>query len=222
MSKQFAVIGLGRFGSSVASELYQLNKDVLGIDISEERVEDNIENATQVVEADATDEAALKSLGIDNYDVVVVAIGENIQASILATLIVKELGVETVFVKAQNDLQAKVLYKIGATKVIFAERDMGIRLAHNLVKPNILDYIELSDDYIIAEIKSSDKMIGKSLAELDIRAKYGWNVIAIKNGEDINVSPSADDLITKGDILVVIGSKDGLKHFEEYASNNKK
>ncbi len=222
MNKQFAVIGLGRFGSSVASELYRLGNDVLGIDIREDRIEDNLENATQVVEADATDEGVLKSLGINNYDVVVVAIGENIQSSILATLIVKELGVETVIVKAQSDLQAKVLYKIGANKVIFAERDMGVRLAHSLVTPNILEYIELSDDYVVAEILSSEKMIGKSLAELNVRAKYGCNVIALKNGENINVSPSADDLIVEGDVLVVIGSKDGLKDFEEYVSNRKK
>lgn len=222
MNKQFAVIGLGRFGSSVASELYRLGNDVLGIDIREDRIEDNLENATQVVEADATEEGVLKSLGINNYDVVVVAIGENIQSSILATLIVKELGVETVIVKAQSDLQAKVLYKIGANKVIFAERDMGVRLAHSLVTPNILEYIELSDDYVVAEILSSEKMIGKSLAELNVRAKYGCNVIALKNGENINVSPSADDLIVEGDVLVVIGSKDGLKDFEEYVSNRKK
>lgn len=222
MNKQFAVIGLGRFGSSVASELYRLGNDVLGIDIREDRIEDNLENATQVVEADATDEGVLKSLGINNYDVVVVAIGENIQSSILATLIVKELSVDTVIVKAQSDLQAKVLYKIGANKVIFAERDMGVRLAHSLVTPNILEYIELSDDYVVAEILSSEKMIGKSLAELNVRAKYGCNVIALKNGENINVSPSADDLIVEGDVLVVIGSKDGLKDFEEYVSNRKK
>lgn len=222
MSKQFAVIGLGRFGSSVASELYQLGNDVLAIDISEDRVQENIENVTQVVEADATDEATLKSLGISNYDVVVVAIGENIQASILTTLIVKELGVETIIVKAQNDLQAKVLYKIGADKVIFAERDMGVRLAHTLVTPNVLDYIELSEEYIIAEVKSGEKMIGKSLAELEIRAKHGFNVIALKNVEKINVSPSASDVIAQNDILVVIGRNEGLKKFEEYVTNRKK
>ncbi len=222
MSKQFAVIGLGRFGSSVASELYQLGNDVLAIDISEDRVQENIENVTQVVEADATDEATLKSLGISNYDVVVVAIGENIQASILTTLIVKELGVETIIVKAQNDLQAKVLYKIGADKVIFAERDMGVRLAHTLVTPNVLDYIELSEEYIIAEVKSGEKMIGKSLAELEIRSKHGFNVIALKNVEKINVSPSASDVIAQNDILVVIGRNEGLKKFEEYVTNRKK
>lgn len=221
MTKQFAVIGLGRFGSSVASEIYQSGNDVLGIDISEDRIEKNVDNATQVVAADATDESVLKSLGISNYDVVVVAIGENIQASILATLIVKELGVGTIVVKAQNDLHAKVLYKIGADKVVFVERDMGVRVAHYLVTPNILDFIELSDDYLIAEVKSSPKMVGKSIAEIDIRARYGCNVIALKNGEKINVAPSADDLIGQDDVLVVIGDKDSIHSFEEYVSSRK-
>lgn len=221
MSKQYAVIGLGRFGSSVATELYQLNNDVIGIDLDENRIEENIHNVTHAVQADATEEAALKSLGLGNYDVVVIAIGENIQASILASLIVKELGVETIVVKAQNNLHSKVLYKIGVTKVIFPERDMGLRVAHNLVAPNILDYIELSDDYSIVELLSSEKIIGKSLVELDIRAKFGCNVIALKNGEEINIAPNADDLIAKGDVLVVIGSKKNLQHFEVYVTGSK-
>ncbi len=221
MSKQYAVIGLGRFGSSVATELYQLNNDVIGIDLDENRIEENIHNVTHAVQADATEEAALKSLGLGNYDVVVIAIGKNIQASILASLIVKELGVETIVVKAQNNLHAKVLYKIGVTKVIFPERDMGLSVAHNLVAPNILDYIELSDDYSIVELLSSEKIIGKSLVELDIRAKFGCNVIALKNGEEINIAPNADDLIAKGDVLVVIGSKKNLQHFEVYVTGSK-
>lgn len=221
MGKQYAVIGLGRFGSSVAKTLYELNLDVMAIDMDEERIQENMNNVTHAVSADSTDEVALKSLGIRNFDVVVVAIGENIQASILTSLILKELGVETIVVKAQSTLHAKVLYKIGVTKVIFPERDMGVRLAHNLITPNILDYIELSDEYSIVEIMSSEKMADQSLIDLNIRARYGCNVMAIKNENYINVAPNPDDNIKKGDIMVVIGHNKDLRRFEDYVMNGK-
>lgn len=221
-SKQYAVIGLGRFGSSVAKALYDLNYDVMAIDMDEERIQENMNNVTHAVQADSTDEIALKSLGIRNFDVVVVAIGQNIQASILTTLIIKEMGIETIVVKAQNQLHAKVLYKIGATKVIFPERDMGVRVAHNLVTPNILDYIELSEEYSIVEILSSDIMADKTLIELNIRARFGCNVMALKNDNYINVSPSAQDKIKTGDVMVVIGHNKDLRKFEEYVMNGRK
>lgn len=221
MAKQYAVIGLGRFGSSVAKTLYELNHDVMAIDIDEEKIQNNINNVTHAVQADTTDEDALKTLGIGNFDVVVIAIGENIQASILTTLLIKELGIEYIVVKAQNQLHAKVLYKIGATKVIFPERDMGIRVAHSLVTPNILDHIELSEEYSILEIIISDKMAGKTLAELDIRAKFGCNVMALKNDDYINIAPSATDIIKKDDVMVIIGHNKDLRKFEEYVINGK-
>lgn len=221
MAKQYAVIGLGRFGTSVARTLYELNNDVLAIDIDEEKIQDNLNNVTHAIQADTTDEVALKSLGISNFDVVVIAIGDNIQASILTTILVKDLGIETIVVKAQNQLHAKVLYKIGATKVIFPERDMGARVAHNLVTPNILDYIELSEEYSIVEILASEKMTGRSLGDLNVRAKYGCNIMALKNEDHINVAPSASDLIKDGDVMVVIGHNKDLRRFEEYVTNGK-
>jgi len=221
MGKEFAVIGLGRFGSSVARTLYELDYDVMAIDISEDRIQAHINEVTHAVQADSTDEIALKSLGIRNIDVVVVAIGQNIQASILTTLILKELGIETIVVKAQNQLHAKVLYKIGATKVVFPERDMGARVAHNLVTPNILDFIELSDEYSIVEIIASDEMVGKSLVDLNIRARFGCNVMALKNENEINVAPSATDVINNEDIMVVIGHNKDLRKFEEFVMNGK-
>lgn len=220
-TKQYAVIGLGRFGSSVAKTLYELNYDVMAIDTSEEKIQENINYVTHAVQADSTDEVALKALGIRNFDVVVVAIGEDIQSSILTTLILKELGIETIVVKAQNQLHAKVLYKIGATKVIFPERDMGVRVAHNLVTPNILDYIELSEEYSIVEIISSEKMAEQTLLELNIRARFGCSIMAIKNDNYINVAPSASDKIKKGDIMVVIGNNKDLRKFEEYVMDGK-
>jgi len=222
MSKQYAVIGAGRFGLSVAKTLAELEYEVLVIDKDEERIQENMNIATHVVQADSTDEMALKSLGIRNFDVVVVAIGQDIQASILTTLILKELGVETVVVKAQNQNHAKVLYKIGATKVVFPERDMGARVAHNLVTPNILDFIELSDEYSIFEIIASEKLAGKDLVELNIRAKFGCNVMAIKNLDKINIAPSAKDVIHEGDIMVVIGHNNDLKKFQDFAINGKR
>jgi trk system potassium uptake protein TrkA len=132
----------------------------------------------------------------------------------LTTLIIKELGVKRLVVKAQNELHGKVLHKIGADKVIFPERDMGVRLAHHLISPNILDIIELSDDYSIVEMKATKKMIGKSLSQLHIRAKYGCNVIAIKGEERMNISPKAEDVIQEEDILVIVGDNEHIQHFE--------
>ncbi|GGE17787.1 potassium transporter Trk [Marinithermofilum abyssi] len=217
MSKQFAVIGLGRFGGSVAQTLHDMGYEVLAIDRDPQRVQDYAQIVTHAVEADSTDENALRALGIRNFDVVVVSIGEDMQSSILTTLILLELGVKKVVVKARNDLQGKVLYRIGAHKVIYPERDMGVRVAHNLISPNILDYIELADDYSILEISAGEFFRGKTLEELDIRAKFGCNVMAIKSGDRINIAPMANDVIHEGDILVVIGHNDDLKKLEEKA-----
>ncbi|MBO8170290.1 MAG: TrkA family potassium uptake protein [Bacillaceae bacterium] len=214
MAKQFAVIGLGRFGSSVARTLYEQGYDVMAIDSSEERIEDNINHVTHAVQADTTDEAALKELGIRNFDVVVVAIGQDIQASILTTLVLKELGVKNIVVKAQNERHGQVLYRVGANRVVFPERDMGVRVAHNLISPNVLDFIELAEDYSVAEVMATEKMIGKSLMDLNIRARYGANVVAIKSGEKINIAPKAEDIIKKGDLLVLIGHNDDLAKLE--------
>lgn len=215
--KQYAVIGMGRFGTSVARELYEMDYEVLGIDENEERIQDAVDFVTHAVTADSTDENALKALGIRNFDVVVVAIGADIQASIMTTLILKEQGVKYIVVKAQNELHGKVLSKIGADKVVYPERDMGVRVAHNLISPNILDYIELSPEYSMVEIQANEKMVGKTLAESDIRKKFGCTVIAIKTGHNINVSPMAHDKIQQGDILVVIGNNDDLQELEEQA-----
>ncbi|RKN65464.1 potassium channel family protein [Paenibacillus ginsengarvi] len=213
-TKQFAVIGMGRFGSSVAISLSRLGYEVLAIDSSEQRMQDVSGLVTHAVQADSTDEEALRALGIRNFDVVVVAIGQDIQASILTTLILKDMGVPVLVVKAQTDLHGKVLKKIGADKVIFPERDMGLRVAHNLISPNILDFIELSDDYSIVELRASASMIGQTLRELDIRAKYGCNVMALKNNDKLNISPNADDIIKEDDILIVVGENNQLNVLE--------
>ncbi|PAB59433.1 potassium channel family protein [Anaeromicrobium sediminis] len=213
--KQFAVIGCGRFGSSVARTLYGLGFDVLAIDSNEDTIQNIADSVTHAVQADATEENSIKSLGMGNFDVAIITIGSNIQSSIMATLIAKELGVKYVVAKAQNELHAKVLYKIGADRIVFPERDMGVRLAHNLVSSNILDYIELAPDYSIVEIASLTEWEGSSLRDLNMRAKYGINVMAIKRGTEINISPSALDSVKKGDVLVVIGHNDDIQKIEK-------
>lgn len=219
MKKEFAVIGLGRFGGSICKELVKQGMEVLAIDIDEERVNEYAEIATHAVVADTTDENVLKKLGIRNFEHVIVAIGDNIHASILTTLILKELGVKKITVKAQNDLHEKVLKKIGADQVVHPERDMGIRIVMNLVSNNVLDYLELSDEYSVVELIAGSNVDGKTLSELDIRAIYGVNIVAIKRKDSIIVSPKASEQLLKDDILVVIGSYDDINRLEKKLLN---
>lgn len=217
-SKQYVVIGLGRFGTSVAKTLYALGHDVLAIDQDENLVQEISDSVTHAVQMDAMDENALRTLGIRNFDVAVITIGGNMQASVMVTLIVKELGVKYIICKGQSELHAKVLYKIGADRVILPEKDMGVRVAHNLVSSNILDYIELSPDYSIIEIEAPKDWYNRSLRELNVRANHGINVMAIKRNDEINVSPNADDMIETGDIVVAIGSTEDLTKLENIIS----
>ena len=204
--KQFVVVGLGRFGESLAKTVYDLGHDVLVIDMDEEKIADIADYVTHAVQMDATDENALRKLGLSNFDVAVVTIGSDIQASVMSALLMREMGVKYVIAKGHSDLHAKVLYKIGANKVILPEKDMGKRVAHNLVSSNILDYIELSSEYSIMEIEALDSWVEKSLIDLELRRKYGINVVAIKDGSKVNVSPGADEIIKKNDIIVALGS----------------
>lgn len=210
----FVVLGIGRFGQSIAKTLYEAGYEVLAIDQNEEIVQNISDHVTHAVAGDVTDEKVLRSLGIRNFDVAIVAIGGNMESSILITLLLKECGVKHVLAKAQSDLHAKVLSRVGADKVIFPERDMGVRVAHNLVSKNILDYIELSPDYSIIETIVPENWDGKTLQELNVRGKHGINIMAIKNGKEINISPKADDIIKKDDTLVVVGSNGDLNKLD--------
>lgn len=213
MKKEFVVIGLGRFGGSIVRELVKQGSNVMAIDTDSERVDEYAQIATQAVVADTTEEAVIKSLGIWNFEHVIVAIGENIQASILTTLILKELGVPQITVKAQNDYHEKVLRKIGADFVVHPERDMGIRIANNMISNSVLDYLELSGEHSIMEIKASEKIAGNSLIELDIRAKYGINIVGITRGDEIMISPAATERIQVGDVLLIIGADVDINRF---------
>ncbi|GIP31194.1 TrkA family potassium uptake protein [Paenibacillus sp. J2TS4] len=211
---QYAVIGLGRFGSSLAKELIKLGYEVLGIDKSEETVHELSGFLTHAVEADATDEDMLRSLGIRNFDCAVVAIGDDIQASILTAIVLKDLGVKKVVAKALSDLHGKVLQRIGVDRIIFPERDMGARVAHQLASPNLLDYIELSEEYTIAELSVPAKLSGQSLGQLDLRAKFGCSIVAINKQSGMVIAPTADDIVESNDIMVVIGTNEQIETLE--------
>lgn len=216
--RQFAVIGLGRFGASVAKALFEKGYQVLAIDVSEHIIQDISDEVTQAVCLDATDEKALRAAGIDNVDVAVVGTGTNLEASILITLNLKEIGIKEIVCKAVSEDHKKVLQKIGATKVIQPEKEMGTRVANSLISSSVIEHIELSNESSIVELISPKEFIGKSLREMDVRAKFGVNVIAVKrhipslskkeDEEIVNISPQAEDIIKKGDILVVLGSNE--------------
>lgn len=213
--KQFAVIGLGRFGSSLAMTLSRMGYDVLAVDTNEEKVNNIKDMVTHAVQVDAMDEQALKSLGMRNFDVVIVAIGQDIQSNILVTVMLKEMGIKKVVSKAVTELHGKVLERVGADKVIFPERDMGARLAQALVSKNIMDQINLSPDYSIIELMAPDDITGKTLAEGALRVKHGVTVLAIRRGNDVIISPGAKHVVQSGDVLVVVGRNDKLKDLEE-------
>ncbi len=210
--RQFAVIGLGRFGASIAGTLHRMGYEVLAVDEDEDRVQEIMDQVTHAVQADALDEEVLKTLGLRNFDLVIVAIGQDIQASILVTVMLKDLGVKSVVAKAQNDLHGRVLERVGADQVVYPERDMAVRVAQHLVSGNVLDYIELSPEYSILEMVTPDEFAGKALGNIDLRNRHRVSVMAIKRGEDIIVAPGGQELIQAKDVLVVIGANEDLKN----------
>jgi len=212
---QFVVIGLGRFGSSVSRELVALGYEVLGIDRNEEKVQEMTSVLTHAVVADATEEEVLKSIGARNFDCGVVAIGDDIQASILATILLKELGVKKVVAKAVSELHGRVLKRMGVDRIVYPERDMGVRVAHQLVSPNLLDYIELSKQYTIAELAVPQCLSGKSLDEVNPRGRFGCSIVAINKPHGIIIAPLAKDMLTKDDVMVVIGTNQQIEQFQE-------
>jgi trk system potassium uptake protein TrkA len=216
MKQDFAVLGLGMFGGSICRELSKEGKQVLAVDINEDKVNEFKNIASHAVIADTTDEDTLRELGIKSIDHVIVAIGENIQASILTAVILTDLNIKKITVKAQNDYHEKILNKIGVDEVVHPERDMGKRIAHHIISSNVLDYLELSDEHSIVEVKAGRKMAGRTLIELDIRNKYGCNVVAIKKGQDINVSPASNEAIQADDILIVVGTNNDISKFERH------
>ena len=211
--KQYVVWGLGRFGISVARTLTELGHEVLGIDNDEEVVQSLSNELTHVVIAENIDEATVKALDLHSFDVAIVAIGD-LEANLLCTMLLKEAGIHTIVAKASNALHGKMLEKIGADMVIYPERDMGKRVAHNLASSNIMDYIELADDVSLMEIGLPKELEGKNLIEADLRRKYNVNVVAVKakGKTEINMDPNAP--LEQGSGLIVIGTKDAVKNME--------
>lgn len=210
--KSFVVIGLGRFGSAVATELYKRGNEVLGIDMDDDTVQRISESVTHAVVGDAKEESVLRAIGVRNFDCAIVAIASDIQDSVLITLMLKEMGVKYVIAKGQSALHTKVLERIGADRVVFPEHDMGQRLAQTLTSSNLIDFIELSPDFSIVEIHAPESWIDLTLADLSVRAQYGVNILAIRgeNGRIISVSPTAEQRISVGDVLVVVGANDDI------------
>ncbi len=213
----FAVVGCGQFGGSVVDELARQGADVLAIDNNEEVIKKYVNIATQAVILDSADEEALRSIGIRNIDHVIVGIG-NIQASILTTLLLKEIGVEKVTVKVINDYHKKVILKIGADAVIQPEKDTGKRLAHQMLSDFVLDYLVLSDNYSIVELMATGPVIGQTLLKLNIPQRFSVNIAAIKRQKSIIV-PQATTVVEKGDILLVIGANVDISKFDHWLSN---
>ena len=205
--KQIAVIGLGRFASAVATKLYELGNEVLAVDIDENVIQRISGQVTQAVVADARDPEVLKQLGIAEYDCVVLGNSSDVASSILTTVILKELGVREVICKASSAIHLTALEKVGADKVIFPEREMAHKLAQSISSSRMLDYIELSSDYGIAELKCPRTWNGKTLRELNIRAVYGLNVLAVReHGTNIVVSPGGDFRLSEDDVVMALGS----------------
>ncbi|QSX08956.1 TrkA family potassium uptake protein [Alkalibacter rhizosphaerae] len=208
--KQFAVLGLGRFGYSLATKLYEQGYDVLAIDKDEEIIKGIADLVTFAVQADSTDISTLRSIGLKNIDVAVVSIASDIHASLMTVLHLQDLGIKEIYAKAQNEQHAKVLQKIGVEKVFLPERDMGRRVAQHIASSNILDLIELDPTHSVQEILVPKSWNQKTLTQLDLRARYGVNVIAIKRESGIVISPAATDPIFKEDVLIVVGENSDL------------
>lgn len=215
MKKTYVVIGLGKFGTAVASRLFALGNEVLAIDMSAEKVQRAEPYVTCAVIGDARDEDVLRSLGVNNYDCAVVAIGTDLATSVIVTLNLKDLGLPRVLCKATDEIQKKALEKVGADRVVVPEREMGVKLAQALTSSSVLDFIELSSDYGIAEVAVPEKWVGKTLRELNIRAKHGVNIIAIRDGASINVTPDADQPLKAENVLVAVGKNEQLSGLQK-------
>lgn len=211
----YLVFGLGRFGSSLARSLCEQGQQVMAIDTNEELVQTIAPYVTEAVQLDATDEAALATLEVSSFDGAVVSIGQNIRDSILICVLLKEMGIPHLIAKAQDELHAKVLRKIGVDRVVFPERDMGERVARSIATPGVLDLMQLDDDHQIVEVMLPEKWAGSTIAALNIRRRFGISVVAVRRDGSYIVSPSADLVLETGDTLLVLGKDDHIEALDE-------
>ncbi len=213
MKRQVVVIGLGRFGVSLAKALYELGHDVLALDLDEKKVQSLASHITHAVQADSTDEAVLQELGIGNFDVVVVAMGAAIQSSVLSTILAKKLGVPYVIARAENELHGTILERIGADKVVYVESEMGARAAHNLTLTQVVDYMSVGPEYGVAKVVAPPHFVGKTLVDLELgrRGKLGVAVLLLQHEKEVIVSPDQGEVVKPDDVLIVAGYDDKLE-----------
>ncbi len=209
--KSYVVVGLGRFGAEVARQLHTLGCEVLAMDVRSELVQEVANDVTHAVVGDGQDKEVLKSLGVRDFDCAVIAIGDDLAASVLVTMNMKELGVPCVVCKAHDEVHRRVLVKLGADRVVIPEKENALRLAKSLSSPNLLDYIELSQEFGIAEVPAPERWQGQTLKELSLRAKLGVNILAIRRDGEVNISPGADFAFAQGDVVMLLGDNKALE-----------
>ena len=208
--KSFVVIGLGRFGRRIAKKLYSMGCEVMAIDIDNEKIQTIADSVTQAIAGDARDVDVLKALGVRNCDCAIVGIGGDMSASVFVTMNLKELEVPYIVAKAQGPMHQKILEKLGADQVVIPEREMADRLAHKLVQPSIVDFIELSEEYSLVEEQAPASWYNKSIKDLSVRARLGINIIAVKHDGEFLIAPGAEYVVQEGDVLVIVGKDDAL------------
>jgi trk/ktr system potassium uptake protein len=215
MKRQVLIIGLGRFGISLATTLFSMGHDVMAVDEDDKKVQNISTQITHALQADATDEAVLRELGVNNFDVAIVTMGEAIQNSVLCTILLKKLGIPYVIARAENDLHGTILDKIGADKVVFPEREMGIRVAHSLILTDVQDYISVAPSYGVSKLAISPYLVGKSLSDIGLGrgGRWGLAVLLIQRGKEVIVTPDRAEIVKQGDVLIVAGSDDKLEQF---------
>ena len=221
--KQVVVIGLGRFGSNMTRTLYQMGHDVLALDTDERLVQEAMGNATYAVKADATSEAVLRELGVPSFDVAVVAIGSDIQASIMSTVLLKSLEVPYIVARASNDLHSQTLERVGANLVIYPEQEMGVRVARNLFNPDVIEYMELAANFGISKVKAPDEINGLTLKEAGLagsRDRYGLSVVAVRRGKDLIFLPAEEERLQSGDVLIIASRGEHLERLHPAGAAN--
>lgn len=209
--RSIVVFGCGRFGSTVATTLTELGHEVLAVDYDFDNVQNISDRVTTAVQCDILDENSVKDLGLSNFDIAVVAIGSNLEAAIMAIILSKEAGISHIVAKAMSFRKGEILKKVGADKIIYPERDMGYRLAHSLDSSNILDFIQLSSEYSIIEIKVLEEWIGKTIKELNFRYEYKASILGIERNGSIDIIPGADEILKDEDVLIVLGKDEVIR-----------
>lgn len=211
MKRQFAILGLGRFGSKVARELFYKNQEVVAIDKDENTIQNIKDQVTHAYVGDITDENTLKEAGVADCDVVIVAESSNMESNIIAAQVCKSLGIKQVICKAQNTVHGQILSKLGVDQIIFPEQDIAIKLVNKLTSSGVLDYFDLGKNVTIVGTNPLERWINKTLADLDLRNKHNVTVLAIRRGGENLIIPSGDTLVQKGDIMILFGAEDSLK-----------